>query len=357
MSIYLPMIVCAVLFAWIGQHSCGKQRNIVMIISTLFPIVWAAVRYDNGSDYLMYLKMMKIYGQIGSTIDSFVSVKTTEIGFYLLLKLCGLLFDNAYFIIFGFIAGVICGFFFTGIYQQTFNWALAVFLFFSTGVYFDSYNGLRQYIAVAIVFYALKYIWSGNFKRYCFIVLIAMLFHYTAVIMIPMYFVRFLKINFKKACIVAGSCIIGGKVLYSIVSYLLGYTRYKYFLTSVEYTIMVTEAAILFTTVISIVTIGYAGMKRMKISPKLQMLINMQLFVWCSALLSLSIPLAWRVQYYFLPFEIIYIPCFLKEIPDKKRKATIGTVLVVMYTVITFYGMVNNDWYDCIPYKFYFDYM
>ena len=40
-----------------------------------------------------------------------------------------------------------------------------------------AYNGLRQYIAVSICFYAMKYILNKDAKRYLLAVLIAFLFH------------------------------------------------------------------------------------------------------------------------------------------------------------------------------------
>lgn len=34
-----------------------------------------------------------------------------------------------------------------------------------------------------------------------------------------------------------------------------------------------------------------------------------------------------------------------------------AAIFIVMYVVAVSYGMTQNEWYDAIPYHFYFDYM
>lgn len=356
MQAYIPVIVSTITLAWFAQHAKTRfQKRVLYILACIGPVLMAMFRYNNGADYLMYMSMFKIYGAKGASISSFSSVKVTEIGFFLLIKICSFIFNNQYFIFYGIIALIICGFMYAGIWQQSTNVVFSVFLFYAAGTYFDSFNGLRQYIAVAIVVYALKYIYINDFKHYCVWIVLAALFHYSALIMIPFFFIRFIEIDLKTACSIVLTCLIGGKILYNIVSYILQFTRYRYFLTSVEYEIMVTQASILYTTIISLLTFGYSKIFMKSVSPKLQIMMNMQSIVWCSAVLSLSIPLAWRVQYYFLPFEILYIPCFISEIKQKNRRVFLGIFFSVMYTIITVYGIMENDWYNCVPYNFYFD--
>lgn len=357
MLIYIPMIFLSLFFTWLARHVKYKQRRLVYICAFIIPVIVAALRYNNGRDYLMYLGMMEAYEVHGSTVNSFESVKTVEVGFFLLLKLCGILWGNKYFLSFGLIALIICGFTYAGIWKQSSNVILSVYLFFAIGIYFDSFNGLRQFLALSIIFYATKYVYSGQFKNYCIMVMVAILFHYSAVIMIPVYFIRKANVGLKKACTVAIICLIGSKLIFELVTYMLQFTRYRYFLTSIEYKAIPTAASILYTTIVSIITYGYIQIGKQKISTKLQIMLNYQILVWCSTLISLTVPLASRLQEYFLIFEIVYIPCFLSEIESQKIRLYMGMTFVLIYTTINLYGIINNGWYTCLPYNFYFNYI
>ena len=357
MAIYIPMTILSVFFMWMACHVKRKQKIICLSISLALPVLVAMFRYNNGADYLMYLRMMKVAEQSGSSVASFSSLKDIELGFWSLLKFCGLLWHGQYFLTYGLIALIICGFIYAAIWQNSVNPILSVYLLFATGVYFDGYNALRQYIAVAIIVYAYKYMLKEDFKKYLIAVVIAFVFHYSAVIAIPLYFIRYFKADFKRACLSALGCIVGGMIFYKLVSFILSFTRYKYFLTSVEWEAQTQTSAILFTSVISIITYGYIALKKKTISESFQVMMNIQVLPWCIALLSMTIPITWRVLYYVLPFEIFYIPAFLQEVKSKNARMVFLSVFIVMYTVITIWGMTQNNWYDAVPYNYYFDFM
>lgn len=105
----------------------------------------------------------------------------------------------------------------------------------------------------------------------------------------------------------------GGTIIFNLVSTLLSFTRYKYFLTSVEYEAQATTSTILFTTVVSLISYGYIAYKKKNVSERFQQMMSFQILPWCTAVLSITIPLAWRVQYYFMFFEVIlYSGIFIK---------------------------------------------
>ena len=73
--------------------------------------------------------------------------------------------------------------------------------------------------------------------------------------------------------------------------------------------------------------------------------------------IPMTIPIKWRVFYYVLPFEIFYIPAFLQEVKSKKARMIFFDIFIVMYTVITMWGMTQNNWYNAVPYNYYFNFM
>lgn len=238
------------------------------------------------------------------------------------------------------------------------DYRLSVLFYFVTGVYFDAYNGLRQYIAVSICFYAMKYILNKDAKRYFLAVLIAFLFHKSALFFVPVYFLQYLKFDFKKAITIVGLTVLSGSGLFAILKFIIKYTPYAFYFTlnSVELNeIVASQSSILFFGVSTIIGYYYYS-KEKEIDTKTQLLYNMQIISLSIALMTAFVPLINRVLYYGMAYELLYLPNMLKLINNRREKMLVKVFLILMYGGITAYGMINSGWYTCIPYNFYFDY-
>jgi transmembrane protein EpsG len=66
---------------------------------------------------------------------------------------------------------------------------LSLYLFITSGMYTVSMNGIRQFLAAAIVFTSTKYLLEGEFKKYLIVIFIASTIHQSALIFIPIYFI------------------------------------------------------------------------------------------------------------------------------------------------------------------------
>ncbi|MEY2192761.1 EpsG family protein [Neobacillus sp. BF23-41] len=66
---------------------------------------------------------------------------------------------------------------------------LSLFTYIAAGMYTVSMNGIRQYLAAAIIFAATRYILNGNWKLFLIVVLLGSTIHQTALIFIPIYFI------------------------------------------------------------------------------------------------------------------------------------------------------------------------
>lgn len=358
-KVYIPMIFFSLVFAYLAMHGHPKRfRKILWFFSAVPPILVAAFRYDNGADYLMYDRMFQSILQTGR----FVSIKAMEIGFEWLIRICQVFTSNSL-ILFGVCAVLIVSFYYKGIFDITQIYSqsiLGLILFYATGTYFDSFNGIRQYLAAAIVFWAFKFIIRGEFKKWSAAVCCAALFHYTALIMIPFYFTRKLKFNIKRSLVIIVASWFSGIFVYNLVSWVLQFTRYRYFLTSVEYEVMPTASSTLYTCVLTVLAFVSVLLNRNSkysiLDQKTELLLNMQVFTTCTTLFSWTVPLMWRVQYYFLPMEMVIVPCYLELVPKKIARNVMKCAVVTMYSAIIFYGILVNDWFDCVPWNFYFIY-
>ncbi len=78
------------------------------------------------------------------------------------------------------------------LYKYCPRFEMAIFMFVAFSYLGGAMNGMRQYMAAAIVLLATKYLFSmkkGDFFKYAVIILLAYCMHNSAIIMIPLYFV------------------------------------------------------------------------------------------------------------------------------------------------------------------------
>ncbi|MEB9893199.1 EpsG family protein [Bacillus cereus] len=66
---------------------------------------------------------------------------------------------------------------------------LAMYVYITSGAFIVSMNGIRQYMAAALLFAATAYLLNGSWKRYMVVVALASVFHMSALILIPLYFI------------------------------------------------------------------------------------------------------------------------------------------------------------------------
>jgi len=94
---------------------------------------------------------------------------------------------------------LLCLFFFYQFYKKNNQLLhLAVFFAFTTGFVFLMMNGVRQVIAIAIISLSIKHIYTKQFVRYALLIILASLFHYSALLMLPIYLLSLVKnINYK----------------------------------------------------------------------------------------------------------------------------------------------------------------
>ena len=80
---------------------------------------------------------------------------------------------------------------------------LTIFFFITTGILFFTFNAVRQSLALCLVFYSVKFIFNKKFLPFSFLILLASLFHFSAILLIPIYFVNRLNQVTRNTWIVA----------------------------------------------------------------------------------------------------------------------------------------------------------
>lgn len=164
-----------------------KKNSNFWLILCIAPVVFVStIRYGVGTDYFSYIESYNYVAQNFSI--SLVFNYYQEPLNVILYYLSYILFHSelAMFFIYSFITMVfiVCG---IKNFRNDISIPFALFIFYMTQ-YHVSYNGIRQMVAVSIIFFSYKYVIDRKFTKYLLYVILAALFHKSAIFMILLYF-------------------------------------------------------------------------------------------------------------------------------------------------------------------------
>ena len=180
------------------------ETRLFFILASISLIFVAGFRYDVGSDYSSYyFSFNRFY------LDLWQSFKELdEPGIKFVAKIINIVGGNATAFVFA-CAFITIVLFLATIYKNTDMLLLATLLYVFMGCWHGAFNGIRQYLAAAIIFAGINFIKERKFWKYALIIFIAFLFHASAIIMIFPYFIAYNKINFRNiALLIIASVIV-----------------------------------------------------------------------------------------------------------------------------------------------------
>jgi transmembrane protein EpsG len=170
-----------------------RSTRLLFVLASAMPILASGLRYHVGTDSWQYERNIPYYAQ-----DVWSSFATwNEPGIRVFAKVATLLNSSDPAPIFFFITSLfICVLYFKTIYKQTNMLCMSSLLFIFLS-WADSFNGIRQYMAAVILFAGISFLKSRKLIKWIITVIIASLFHRTAIVMLLLYFVVFSQINIK----------------------------------------------------------------------------------------------------------------------------------------------------------------
>ncbi len=188
MAIYLVTLAISIFLCWkmqnrdIALKSSQNHFSSVSIYAILLVLLLGVVvgwRKGVGTDYGNYIDIYSL--SKGLTISE--AFKEKEPLFGILNALCARWFDN-YISVFVICAFLSCILIVKGIRQNSSQYLISIFLFFTGMYYFDLFNGMRQMIATALLFAAYPLVVKRKWFSLLFVTLIAYGFHASAPIVL-----------------------------------------------------------------------------------------------------------------------------------------------------------------------------
>lgn len=197
-SLFLFLSIYAASAVFIGMWA--KLKNWIFgLIGFSLPILLAAFRYVVGTDFWIYLEFFN-RDSTKSFADIFINFYS-EGGFHSIAKISSFIGDER--VYFG-AAAALTMLPVVLTYRKVSGNLTAIFTFlFLLTTFTTSLNIMRQGIAIAFTFVAAQYIFERNIIKFGLWIAVAMLFHLSAIIFAPAYFL-FAKdklFNFKRLAI------------------------------------------------------------------------------------------------------------------------------------------------------------
>lgn len=208
MFAYYFLLFFVMFTIWIGIKSV--QRNFVLL-PIIFLSIFASIRnYKVGTDTSVYVRDF-----IANTdYKYYIFDPNIEYGYqYLVYSI--LHFSHEYYWLFFISSLIIVSLTLYTIRKYSTDYFMSVYIYLTFSFYTFFFNTIRQGIALSICFYGIRFLIDKSFLKYFIVVFIASLFHISAWVMIPFYFLVHwrLKLEYKLLLVFLSSLVLSGLVV------------------------------------------------------------------------------------------------------------------------------------------------
>jgi hypothetical protein len=198
---------------------------------------------------------------------------------------------------------------------------IGMFVFGSFGFFGNSLSFIRQSIAIAIFLFAIRFLKDKRFLPYLVIVLLAASFHKAMLIMIPIYFIAHIKINWKSLTTYAGLTALIMGLSWSLFNIVTKYV-YQYYATQEGIYYMngrdwQTAAIPVITTVTILILKDFILMR----DPKNVVLINFSIYSGLLYIMTCQHFLFQRFGMMFFTSALLLIPEMLASVGVDSKQA------------------------------------
>ena len=329
-----------------GSNQITRQQMLniaaLLFIFMIFFVV-SAIRFEVGHDYNRHVWFMHLIYH-----NAYVP---TEIGFNNLVSIVYAIFGYGnYLIVFALIAFITISLFLWSLYRDSENFWFSFILFTAFGYYFQSFNTVRYYLAVAIALFAIPYVLKKKWLQFILLILLGATFHKSVLVVLPIYFLA--SLNWKKWMVLAAGLF--------CTTFLFLQDFYLDLLVLVYPTYRDTEFLEAGTSIVNIIRcsgilvfslIYYRQAIKDNEQNRFYFYLNIGaliLYTLCS-----FIPVISRIGYYLTITHIFFIPAIINRIDNKKQKMffTIVTLLAAGLYFVMFLIKASDVGVRLLPYQ------
>ena len=349
MTIFWVTLASSYFFAWFAKYFPSRFR--VGSRFLLYPNIWLAVM-----SLLILVLVAGLRWGIGDTptyTDEFINLGThisdirngSDPGFSVVELLLKHITNDPQILIFT-TALITSALIIFALYQYAVLFELAVFLYIATGAYIISMNGIRQYLAAAIIFVATRWLLAGKWWYYFLAVLLAASFHSTAIVFLPLYFLlRSTAWSWRTLLIMLGGALFFALFQESIplLRSSLGDANISHFNADLT----VSHGANIVRVIIAAVPVVMAFIGRRQLRqawPQSDIIVNCSIFNFLFMLIGMKNWMFARFCIYFDLYNMILFPLLIKELfAEQIRPFIYGTCMVCYFSFFYYQWCIADN--------------
>lgn len=188
------LIIILIIWLVLNLFKVKNKEKWFLRLAFLEMFLFLALRAtDVGTDLKNYIPYFTWYAKWPWSKVFFLDI---EPGYALYNKILSCIFNNEQFFLIVTAAICLIGIYFF-IKENSKNYFLSVFIYISLNFYIFLFSGLRQAIAMSIVLLSFSAIKKGKIFRFLMLIILAMLFHKTAIVFLPFIFLAYRKQDLK----------------------------------------------------------------------------------------------------------------------------------------------------------------
>ncbi len=320
-------------------------------IAGIFMILFlvSALRFDIGNDYTQYtLTAHEAY--VGGYV-------VTEAGFNALVKMVYTLFNREYYeIVFALFAFVTLFLFLHVFDRDSASFSQSFFLFMTLGLYFQTFNTVRYYLALSVALCSMRYILEKDYIRFVFWIVCAAFFHKSVLLVIPVYFAATFAWNrwvYALGLIAGAVCFAGQSVLLKLALAL--YPSYKDTVYLEGGTSLISVFRLFAVLVLYLWFMRYMGGRFQKEEDfrKIRFYGQLNFLAFLAATFFSFLPVVTRIVYYFSVSQLLMIPLIGRNIEDDtvKMKLKLSVAVICIVYFILFLLNAHQPGVGLLPYR------
>lgn len=343
----LLFFVLTVLFLF-AKHNKRNLKKVIFFSAVIVTLLVAMRHPTMGRDLGSlesggYISSFFLIGNMDwSSFFSNFSFLNYEIGYIFFSKVVYFIFPNSQFLL------VICAvlsiipfFILFAKYSKSCYFSIVVYL--SLPLFLLSYSGLRQAIAIGFCCIACCFIEKKCILKYIICVIIASLFHSSALFFLPAYPIFYLKISRKTRFILLSILPIAFLLKNQIFARLI-----KVFGVSVSLNENESFLFFVFLSFIYFLFVLFFGENQNGWMNMLFIACIIQAFSGLNTLIL-------RICYYYIISLPIVIPNVINEMKNKKIKLAFSICFFLVFIIFGIYSIKNTYWAEAYPYHFFWE--
>lgn len=334
-----------------GEKNLKKADTVYLTVASVLLALLTGMRGKYvGPDTTNYMSIFRDFRRIPFFVAISEKTGRFEGGYKFLMRFVGI-FTESTVVFFCICAGIFAVCLWGYINKNSKNKFMSIMFYFTVQGFTFQLSAIRQALAMGFVLISFEYMKQRKFWKFLFFVIIASLFHKSALAIIPMYFVAYFKMDFKNffLYVIGGVSVIAFRVvLVTVLSNVLGYDGY---LDDGGF-----QGGAIYVVFMYIITIVVAYIYKnsfIKEDKNNLLFFNMTFMSLIIYLLRYFINVVERVSFYYQFAFIILLPNVIESIPDKKTRNFVrGCALFLACALLTYRCMRPND--GSMLYNYYF---